>query len=79
MSSARWRFGIDEVDEEAWNAVLAGFDDAILYQTWRYGAERWGEGNLSHVVLERDGVPVATAQLALDRLPVLGSEVDYLN
>jgi hypothetical protein len=79
VARAPWRFGIDEVDEEAWNAVLAGFDDAILYQTWRYGAERWGEANLSHVILDRNGTPVAAAQIALVRLPVLGSGVAYLN
>ncbi len=35
--------------------MLDLFDDANIYQTWAYGAVRWGRKNLSHLVLKRNG------------------------
>ncbi len=74
-----FRTAIDALDEPAWNGVLAAFDDAILYQTWRYAAERWGEASLGHVTVERDGALAAAAQLVRVTLPGLGAGVAYLN
>jgi hypothetical protein len=68
----------DQVTEPEWNSLLNGFADANIYQTWAYGAVSWGEKQLSHLVLRRDGVPVAVAQLRLVRVPVVGSGIAYL-
>ena len=38
-----------------WSQMLDLFDDANIYQTWSYGAVRWGRKNLSHLVLKRNG------------------------
>lgn len=55
----------DTVTEFEWSEFLEQFEDANLYQTWSYGAVRWGEANLSHLVLRRNGEVVALAQLRI--------------
>lgn len=69
---------VDGQTPESWSAVLAQFDDASIYQTWAYGAVRWGKRNLSHFVLSQDGELRAAAQLRLARLPLLPAGVAYL-
>ncbi len=76
----RVRFGSCSPDE--WTRLTLGFDDLVLYQTWPYGAVRWGERNLAHVVVTRDGDgrAAAAAQVRLARLPLpgLGVGVAYV-
>jgi len=69
---------VDRVTEPEWNDLLNPFVDANIYQTWAYGAVSWGENQLSHLILRREGEPVALAQLRLIRLPIVGSGVAYL-
>lgn len=69
---------VDQVDEAEWESCLPLFADASLYQTWAYGAVRWGKGNLSHLVLRRAGEVVAMAQLRIARLPILPAGIAYL-
>jgi hypothetical protein len=47
--------------------MLDLFDDANLYQTWSYGGVRWGEQNLSHLVLKRAGQVLGLAQVRIVR------------
>jgi len=47
--------------------MLDLFADANLYQTWSYGAVRWGRKNLSQLVLKRDGEVFGMAQLRVVR------------
>lgn len=58
---------IDKVNRAEWSELLTRFADANLYQTWSYGAVRWGEGNLSHFVLKRGSDVVAMAQVRIIR------------
>jgi hypothetical protein len=69
-------FGRLAADE--WTGVLTAFDDAVIYQTRQYGAERWGARSLSHVVVRRNGEPVAAAQVAEAGAPRLGVGVCYV-
>ncbi|MBX3744430.1 MAG: peptidoglycan bridge formation glycyltransferase FemA/FemB family protein [Verrucomicrobiae bacterium] len=69
---------IDGMTEARWNEFLDGFEDASLYQTWAYGAVSWGERQLSHLALLRDGRPIALAQFRIVRLPVVRRGVAYL-
>jgi lipid II:glycine glycyltransferase (peptidoglycan interpeptide bridge formation enzyme) len=69
---------VDQVGETEWESLLPLFADASLYQTWAYGAVRWGQSKLSHLVLRRDGEVVAMAQLRIARLPVLPAGLAYL-
>ncbi|MHC4249559.1 MAG: lipid II:glycine glycyltransferase FemX [Planctomycetota bacterium] len=63
---------------DEWTGVLTAFDDAVIYQTRQYGAERWGARNLSHVVVRRNGGPVAAAQVAEAGAPRLGVGACYV-
>ena len=62
-----WQVEVDRATPGEWSAMVDLFDDANLYQTWSYGAVRWGTKNLSHLVLKRNGEIVAMAQLRIVR------------
>src|SRR5690242_12551204 len=61
-----------------WSQMLELFADANLYQTWSYGKVRWGETNLSHLVLKRGEDVVAMAQLRIVRPPWLRAGIAYV-
>jgi lipid II:glycine glycyltransferase (peptidoglycan interpeptide bridge formation enzyme) len=69
---------VDNVTETEWCALMDDFDDANIYQSWAYGAVRWGGDNLSHLVLKCDGEVVAMAQLRIIRPAHLRAGVAYL-
>jgi len=63
---------------ESWGAVVAKFTDASMYQTWAYGAVRWGAPSLSHMVWRRDGYILGAAQVRVARVPLIRAGVAYL-
>lgn len=69
---------IDQVSKESWTEIILQFDDATVYQTWSYGAVRWGEKNLSHFVLKKEGEVVGAAQLCIKKIPLIGSGIAYI-
>ena len=58
--------------------MLELFDDANIYQTAAYGGVRWGEKNLSRIVLKRDGEVLAMAQVRIIRPTPLKFGMAYL-
>lgn len=78
MTSETLSVHVDGIQEAEWNALVDSFADANVYQTWAYGAVRWGEQQLSHLVLRRRGVVAAIAQVRIVRLPLIGSGIAYL-
>ena len=68
----------DNVSRDEWTCLLQQFDDATIYQTWTYGAVRWGEKSLSHQVVKRSGEVIAIAQVAIKKVPFLGLGVAYI-
>ena len=72
------RADIDAVAAAEWAELLDKFEDANLYQTWSYGAVRWGEQNLSHLVLRQEGRVIGIAQLRIIRPPLLKCGIAYL-
>lgn len=62
-----WQVEVDRCTPVEWSHMLDLFNDSNLYQTWSYGGVRWGQGNLSHLVLKRGGDLVAMAQLRIAR------------
>lgn len=62
-----WQVDVDRAGPAEWSAMLDLFDDANIYQTWSYGAVRWGRKNLSHLVLKRRGEVLGMAQLRIVR------------
>jgi hypothetical protein len=69
---------VDGQTSDSWSAVVDRFEDANIYQTWAYGSVRWGEGQLSHLVLHREGKILAAAQLRIVKIPVLPAGVAYV-
>jgi len=69
---------VDRTTPAEWSQALDLFDDANLYQTWSYGAVRWGAKNLSHLVLKRGGEVLGMAQLRIVRPTKLKFGMAYL-
>src|ERR1039457_5385501 len=69
---------VDRVNQADWHRHLQGFADANIYQTWSYGATRWGENSLSHLVPKNGSEILGLAQLRIVRAPVIGSGIAYL-
>jgi lipid II:glycine glycyltransferase (peptidoglycan interpeptide bridge formation enzyme) len=67
MLDLAWQVEVDRATPAEWSSMLELFCDANLYQTWSYGAIRWGRKNLSHLVLKRDGEVLGMAQLRIIR------------
>jgi Acetyltransferase (GNAT) domain len=73
-----WDVEVDRANPAEWSQMLDLFDDANIYQTWSYGAVRWGKRNLSHLILKRNGKVVAMAQLRIVRPTSLKFGMAYL-
>ena len=78
MLDPLYRADIDGVTAVEWSELLGRFADANLYQTWSYGAVRWGEKNLSHLVLRRNREVVGLAQVRMVCSPLVKRGVAYL-
>jgi hypothetical protein len=59
------------IGKEAWTGILEGFDDASYWQTWSYGAMRWDQHWLRHVLLRQGSEIVAAAQAVVIRSPLV--------
>ena len=73
-----WHVEVDRVTSSEWARMLDLFDDANIYQTWSYGAVRWGQKNLSRLVLKRNDEVVGIAQLRVVRPTSLKFGMAYL-
>ncbi len=78
LQAMPYRAEIDTVDAEQWHRLLLDFDDASIFHTWVYGAAHWGEHNLSHAVIKKDGEVVGLAQSVLIGVPLLGKILAYV-
>src|SRR6202167_718989 len=78
MSISAWQVEVDRATSAEWSQMLDLFDDASIYQTAAYGEVRWGERNLSRMVLRRDGEVVGMAQLRIIRPTPLKFGMAYL-
>jgi hypothetical protein len=67
MLGSGWQVEVDRAAQAEWSQMLDLFDDANFYQTWSYGAVRWGQKNLSHLVLKRGIEVLGMAQLRIVR------------
>ena len=78
MQGAAFHAVVDQTTPSEWSRCLSRFSDANIYQTWAYGAVRWGEQNVSHIRLMRGDSVVAMAQLATVRSSRLGIGIAHL-
>jgi lipid II:glycine glycyltransferase (peptidoglycan interpeptide bridge formation enzyme) len=67
MTDLDFQVEVDCSTPSEWSQMLDLFSDANLYQTWSYGAIRWGRKNLSHLVVKRNLDIVGMAQLRIIR------------
>jgi lipid II:glycine glycyltransferase (peptidoglycan interpeptide bridge formation enzyme) len=77
-NNSEYKIEIDRMSKDQWSELLPEFDDATIYQTWSYGAVRWGERNLSHLVLKRNDGITGAAQIIIRKMPCLGAGVAYI-
>ena len=63
---SNFQVSIDAIGKDEWNRLLGQFDDALIQQTWDYGAVCWGEEQLSHLLLRQKDVVVAMAQVRIE-------------
>jgi lipid II:glycine glycyltransferase (peptidoglycan interpeptide bridge formation enzyme) len=73
-----WQVEVDRATAAEWSQMLDLFDDANIYQTSAYGSVRWGEKNLSRLVLKRDGEVMGMAQVRIIRPTPLKFGMAYL-
>ena len=78
VTSQHYDIEVDQVGRNEWTQILQDFTDTAIYQTWSYGAMRWGETNLSHVVLRKGKEAVAAAQARIVRVPILHCGIAYV-
>jgi lipid II:glycine glycyltransferase (peptidoglycan interpeptide bridge formation enzyme) len=78
MQNPGWQVEVDRATSTEWSRMLDLFDDANIYQTSAYGEVRWGEKNLSRLVLKRDGEIMGMAQLRIMRPTPLKFGMAYL-
>jgi lipid II:glycine glycyltransferase (peptidoglycan interpeptide bridge formation enzyme) len=78
MSNFPWQVEVDRATPVDWSQMLSLFDDANIYQTAAYGDVRWGERNLSRLVLKRSGEVMGMAQLRIIRPTPLKFGMAYL-
>jgi len=78
LETKDYSVNIDNMNQKQWSAVLENFADASIYQTWEYGAVRWGEKNLSHMVVKKGGEIISAAQLRIVTIPFLGMGMAYI-
>lgn len=78
MQVAEYTIECEQIEKPAWSEVLLNFDDATIYQTWSYGAVHWGESNLSHLVLKRNGEVIGLAQLSIKKIPMVNLGIAYI-
>lgn len=69
---------IDKVSESEWDDLCLQFRDATINQTWRFGVDVSHERILSHIVLRREGVVRAAAQVRVRTVPVLEAGIAYV-
>src|SRR5688500_9391610 len=69
---------VDSFTSEQWSELLDDFEDANIYQTVAYGSVRWGETNLSRLVLRYSGKVVGLAQLRIIKPTPLRMGIAYL-
>jgi hypothetical protein len=75
---ARWTVDVDAPPPRAWDEVVAGFADASYDQTACWVEARWGAQRSSHLLVRRDGRPVAGARAVLLRWPGIRRGIAYV-
>jgi lipid II:glycine glycyltransferase (peptidoglycan interpeptide bridge formation enzyme) len=73
-----FKIEVNRLGQIEWDQVCSLFSDATIYQTWAYGAVRWGTNNLQHVIVKEDESIIAAAQVIEKRIFNLNYGIAYL-
>jgi len=65
-------------DRQSWYALMSGFRDANLYQTWSYERVRYKQRGVVHMVMKKNHTVVAAAQARIMRLPGTRVGIAYI-
>jgi hypothetical protein len=68
---------VDTIADPVWDSIAGDFADINVEQTACYAGLHW-KGRNSHILLRRDGEPVAGARVALVKLPMVGRGLAFL-
>lgn len=79
LVTSTYQTEIDKIEREEWSEIITEFDDAVLYNTWEYGAIQWGEKDLSHLIIKKDNEVLAAAQARIVKLPFVGAGICYIS
>jgi lipid II:glycine glycyltransferase (peptidoglycan interpeptide bridge formation enzyme) len=77
-ASSNFEIHVDKITKSEWDNILINFDDANIYQSWSYGAIRWREKNLSHIIIKENSEIVSAAQLRIIKIPFIRAGIAYL-
>jgi hypothetical protein len=69
---------VDSVSENYWYEIVRKFRDANIYQTWAYGAVRFGEGSLSHMIVRKNEKLIGAAQTRIVKIPLINAGIAYV-
>ncbi|WP_378940862.1 lipid II:glycine glycyltransferase FemX [Mesorhizobium sp. ANAO-SY3R2] len=68
---------VDNIADEDWDEIASNFADIHPEQTATFAGNHW-KGRDSHLLLRRNGEPVAGARVALVSLPLIGRGLAFL-
>lgn len=74
----QYTIDVDSVNENSWYEIIRKFRDATIYQTWAYGAARFGEGNISHLIVRKNEQLVGAAQTRIVKIPFINAGIAYV-
>lgn len=75
---ANYSVEIDRINKAEWLQLLGRFEDATIYQTWSYGAVRWGDEKLSHLVLKKGDEVVGLSQAVIESVSFIRTGIAYV-
>jgi hypothetical protein len=65
-------------ERERWDGLLGRFEDASIYQTWSYEMPSSGHRRVVHMLLRKNRVKRAAAQVRVMRFPVINVGIAYV-
>ena len=77
--SNEYSIEIGNKTRDQWARILLKFDDANIFQTWGYGAVKWGEKKLEHIILKKSNKIVAATQLWYVKFPIIKSGIAHVS
>lgn len=69
---------VDGLSPLEWDRIIGGFDDLNLFQTAAFADGLRGRTRMSHLLLRRNGVPVAGARVAIMTAPAVPVGIAYV-